>query len=196
MDGIRSFSGGSGCLLSVRRVGEFRPGERHPPPPSSGRGRTWQRGPAGARVLAGGAEQAARPGRRLWLARLTGGEEERDEGATVGGSDLRAEVSTGKLRSEVHRLGKVKTQLRPSSPARVFHAARRVGAWRWLLYAAPHKSMGGAAGREDAGGHRLSPALCPKRKSCGPRRQLRGLLARTRPPLVLRCPVSWPAPAA
>lgn len=98
-----------------RRVSSW--GEAPPPTPSSGRGRTWQRGPAGARVLAGGAEQAARPGRRLWLARLTGGEEEGDEGATVGGSDLRAEVSTGKLRSEVHRLGKVKTQLRPSSPA-------------------------------------------------------------------------------
>lgn len=169
---------------------------RGTPPPEFGEGADLAARPCGSAGPGRGAEQAARPGRRLWLARLTGGEEEGDEGATVGGSDLRAEVSTGKLLSEVHRLGKVKTQLRPSSPARVFHAARRVGAWRWLLYAAPHKSMGGAAGREDAGGHRLSPALCPKRKSCGPRRQLRGLLARTRPPLVLRCPVSWPAPAA
>lgn len=137
------------------------------PPRSSGRGQTWQRGAAGALVLARGTEQAARPGRRLRLARLKVGKEKGDEGAAVGGSDLRAEVSTRKLRSEVHRLEKVKTQPGWSRLACVSHAARRVGAWSWLLCAAAHKSAGGAAGREDAGGPRLGPALCPGENPVG-----------------------------
>lgn len=32
MDGIRSSSGGSGCLLEVSQAGEFRPGEKSPQP--------------------------------------------------------------------------------------------------------------------------------------------------------------------
>lgn len=97
-------------------------------PRSSGSGRTRPGGAAGARVLAGGAEPAAGPGRRLGLAGLTGREAEGEEGAAVGGSDLQAEVFSGNPRREVHRLGEGKTQPRASPPARVSRAARRAGA--------------------------------------------------------------------
>lgn len=99
MDGIRSSSGGSGCLLTVRPAGEFRPGDWHPHGARGGP----RRGRRGARVRGPGLGDQARPGPGSgsgWLGRRGGGEEG-GEGAAVGGSDPRAEAPTRKLRSQV-----------------------------------------------------------------------------------------------
>ena len=94
----------------MRRVGEFRPGERQP------RGAREGGGQGAAALLAPGPDQgfewATRSGRRLRLAGLAG---------AVRGWDPGVEVPTRKLRREVERFGKGKTEPYPPPPARVFH---------------------------------------------------------------------------
>lgn len=62
MDGIRSSSGGSGCLLAVRPAGEFSSGEKHPQRSAgTGAGRAaWRSGyqGLGRGYLAGGQARA------------------------------------------------------------------------------------------------------------------------------------------
>lgn len=97
MDGIRSSSGGSGCLLPERPADELRSGEKHP------RGAWGRGGEGGARGAGVPAVEGAvrRPEALSRSAR--GGWEEGEEGAAVGGSDPGAQAPTKKLCSEVER---------------------------------------------------------------------------------------------
>lgn len=80
MDGIRSSSGGSGCLLTVRPAGEFRPGERHPRGARGGRRGARAPGP-GLGDLARGLAGAEAPAR--WAGGGRGGGRGRSRGGRL-----------------------------------------------------------------------------------------------------------------
>lgn len=117
MDGIRSSSGGSGCLAEARPTRGFAPGRSTPAEPGDGVGgrRSGHQGPA----VGGAVRRPEAPSRSA-----RGGWEDREEGAAVGGSDPGAQAPTKKLCSEVE--GLKEKHHRPPPPARVSHAARRL----------------------------------------------------------------------
>ena len=97
MDGIRSSSGGSGCLLPVRPAGELRPGEKHHRGAWGRGGEGGARG-AGVPAVRGEVRRPEAPSRSA-----RGGWEGGEEAAAVGGSDPGAQAPTKKLCSDVER---------------------------------------------------------------------------------------------
>lgn len=186
MDGIRSSSGGSGCLLAVRRAGEFRPGERHPRGARGGR-----RGAPGAGVPAGGTERWARSGRRLQHPRLAGagrreGKERRWEAPTPGQRRLPGNFV---VKSKDSKKEKHKPYQSPAT--RVSPAARRLGAPGSLLCAAPPKSAGrGHQGRCLGLGPAPREKIPAAARSPPPHTPAHGC------PCVPPSTASWPGPGA
>lgn len=180
MDGIRSSSGGSGCLLAVRPRRRVSPrGEALPRSP----GRGGQGGPGAPSPP--DAEQQPGPGEAP--ARWACGAEKRErkarrgEARTWGQRRLPRNFAV-KSRNLRERKNSPIRPLLTASPARRADFALSIRCCVQRPLPPPQTARWGEEGA-DAGGPRLGWAPRLERKSRRPWRQLRGVLARTRLPL-------------